>query len=86
YGPWPDPWCLEGRAQDICGLLPATEIEVVDLTAQTLPTYGLMLPDAMLTSPEPNSAGDPLLQSLQMLHWLHEQQLLRYELITGTCS
>lgn len=75
YGPWPDPWTELGTVPQLCRAAGLTEIEVVDATARTLPSYQFILPPRWTEQHDP---GDAAARSALMLHWLHQHGQLRY--------
>ncbi|HUZ32093.1 MAG TPA: methyltransferase domain-containing protein [Xanthobacteraceae bacterium] len=71
YGPWPQPWMAVDALLDSArgaGLRPE---RVLDVTAQTLPTYRFTAPQPLGPTVGLQSAGDAL-------RWLHSEGYLSY--------
>jgi SAM-dependent methyltransferase len=80
YGPWPDPWALQGTSADICQRLGSARVQSFDATTQTLPTYEYIIPQKHTDHRDP---GDASSRAAMLLRWLHRNGGLRYEYVTA---
>lgn len=87
YGPWPDPWCENGDAGSLLKSKAAwTNIEQHDATKNTLPSYDFIVPHGGASNSSHRDPNDIAARSAMMLHWLHANQLLRYEYVSAVAG
>ncbi|MEP3478807.1 MAG: class I SAM-dependent methyltransferase [Fuerstiella sp.] len=86
YGPWPDPWCENGDAEDLLNASAHwSNVQQYDATQNTLPTYQYIVPQTHFAQGDSPTAGlhhrdpgDQAVRSAMMLHWLHQNGRLKY--------
>jgi len=72
YGPWPEPWIAPRQLVEHCANAGFTDIHLINITAETFPTYRFIMPSQGVLS------SDPLARSLAALHGLHANGNLVY--------
>ena len=80
YGPWPDPWAREGTAAAICSRLGFANVQRIDATVQTSPTYEYIIPQKHTDELDP---GDASSRAAMLLRWLHRNGGLKYEYVSA---
>jgi MPBQ/MSBQ methyltransferase len=80
YGPWPDPWCSHGTALQLLESPAWLDLQHVDATSQTLPSYHYIVPSDCDMNHDP---VDPAARSAMLLQWLHTNGHLRYDYLSA---
>ncbi len=80
YGPWPDPWGESGNAFSIGENLGFANMQLIDATTSTAPTYDFIIPQQYSECRDPGSINS---RAAMLLRWLHHNGGLRYEYLVA---
>jgi MPBQ/MSBQ methyltransferase len=78
FGPWPDPWCIEGAHADL-GANAGLRLETsIDATATTEPSHWYTVPSSEDDLRDPVDVG---IRAAMALRWMHRNGSLQYPLL-----
>ena len=83
YGPWPDLWCTNGSALQLLQNGNWNNLQHLDATVATLPSYQYVVPGSSSFQRDP---GDQAARSALLLQWLHQNDHLRYDYVAATAA